>query len=134
MTTLGKLIAVVGAVASLAGIFLCIFFMLPYIYDFRLTSAAVEVVLFRSIAIYKIPFGDIRSVRAVNAFSVSGVAVNPFRAIRIGNRFTSKAILIEKRGMLTFVLITPKDPGGFCDELLIRLGEGAPVNPSSGSK
>jgi hypothetical protein len=66
----------------------------------------------------------------VNIFSLSGYSVNPFRAIRIGNRPVSRGVLLERRGALTIVLITPKDPEKFCEDLSARLGEVPPDGPS----
>jgi hypothetical protein len=89
---------------------LWVMFVLRFIYNYRFTGSAVEVVLFHAIPVYRIPVANIKWCRKASwrELGLGGLT------LRLGNRLVSRCVLIEKRtGWLRHIVITPSDPDGF---------------------
>jgi hypothetical protein len=99
----------VGALLLLA-----IIYGLRFIYDFRIRNGAIEVALFRVLPIYRIPIDDIELIQKVGWRD----PVFGFFILRLGNRFTSEAVLLKRRrGWIRRIIISPADPDGFIREM-----------------
>lgn len=84
-----------------------------YIYDYRLADKNMEIVLFGTIPIIKVPYDEIKSVREV---SLKETLIPDFSTLRFGNRFTSSIVEIQKKGAIVKrILITPEDSKKFIE-------------------
>jgi hypothetical protein len=108
------LVGVVGAVLS---IFLVFQFGRRLIYDYRITDGGIDIVLLRALPIWRIPFDDIESVRIASWKELN----LGFTTLRLGNRFTSRYLVIKKRrGWFRYVAITPVDAEKFASQILVN--------------
>ncbi len=93
-------------------------FGFSHVYDFQVGTNGIDIILFGIWHIGSIRFGEIEDVYLERLFHRLDVRINPFRALRVGNRFTRKYILIKKRrGIINFLMITPANADGFYEEL-----------------
>lgn len=108
---------VVGVVGAVLGIFLVFQFGRRLIYDYRITDGGIDIVLFRALPIWRIPFDDIESVRIASWKELN----LGFTTLHLGNRFTSRYLLIKKRGgWFRHVAITPVDAEKFASQIPVN--------------
>ena len=98
------------ATALVALVVLC----LRFIYDYRINDRAIEVLLFRLIPLYRLPFDNIESIKKI---SLREAGLGGF-TIRLGNRIMGARLLItKKRGLFKKIIITPDKIDEFINEL-----------------
>lgn len=91
--------------------------LLPVIYDYRILSDQVRLI-FLGIPIISLHAKNIVDVRIVSLTSLfSPWKYNPFRTLRIGNRFSRECVLIKRRGIIRYVILTPKNTLEFYSSL-----------------
>ena len=110
--------SVVGLAAVAAAVFLSVSYCLRFIYDYRLSDHAVEVLLFGLIPVWNLPFEEIQAIRKVS-WRELGIGRSAFRRmLRVGNRLFGQSVLItRKRGWVLHVVVTPKDADGFVSRI-----------------
>ena len=97
-------------------------FSFSHVYDFHVGTNGIDIILFGIWRIGSIRFDGIEDVYLERLFHRIDVRINPFRALRVGNRFVRKYILIKKKkGVINFLVITPANPDGFYEELKKRI-------------
>jgi hypothetical protein len=115
MNDLGFLIAVLGFALVLVAV-AC---GLHFIYGYRVTDRAVEVLLFHALPICRVPLHDIADIRTVHRNQL----MFDLFAFRFGNRFARHLILIQKRrGWFRRIVITPPDLDEFIEQ--VKAAEG----------
>jgi hypothetical protein len=108
----------VGSIIGAAVVFFLVAqFGLRFVYDYRVTGGAVEIVLFRTLPVWRIPFLDIESVRIASWKELNLLG---FTTLRLGNRFTSRYVVIKKRGWFRAVAITPADAEKFASQIPVN--------------
>jgi hypothetical protein len=106
------LLTVFGATAFVFFVACC----LPLFYDYQLSDDAVEIVLFLSLPVFRIPFDDIAQIEMSWGWGRS------YAVLRIGNRPFSNGVLITRKGaLLSSVAITPRDPEQFVRDVQSRI-------------
>lgn len=99
------------------------FYMLRFIYDYRIKNNAVEILLFRLMPIYRLPVENIESIQSVG-WGRLGIGGG---VIRLGNRFCRHGVLIEKRrGWFRYIVITPADVEGFLGQIIDKVPSAKP--------
>ncbi len=111
-------IAVLGAalvaVAAIYG--------LRFVYGYRVANHAVEIVLFHTLPVYRVPVDDIKLIQKVPRSELGAGG----SSLRLGNRLAVQCVLIEKRGgRFPRIVITPNDPDGFVNQVAAEV---APEN------
>ena len=88
-------------------------FGLRLIYSYDIRDGAIRVVLFSVFPVVRFP---ILNVVSVTRASRKGLWLNPWYALRLGNRIFGDAVLIRRRqGLIKLIVITPDDPDRFID-------------------
>ena|SRR6266436_2235737 len=84
------------------------------IYDYSIGLKVIEIVLLK---LLHIPLISYQSIQSVYEDQLSlDERFNPFRTLRLGNRFMRRFVVVRKRsGLLQWILLTPRDP-----DLLLR--------------
>lgn len=106
-----------GVIGALLSIFLVFQFGRRLVYDYRITDGGIDIVLFRALPIWRIPFDDIEPVRIA---SWKELNLRGFTTLRLGNRFTSRYVVIKKRGWFRTVAITPADAEKFVRQIPVN--------------
>jgi hypothetical protein len=89
-------------------------FVLRFIYSYDIKGGAIRILLFSAIPIIRIP---ISQVVEVTRPPTGEFWLNPFHALRFGNRLIGNAVLIrKKRGLIKSIIITPDNPDRFIDQ------------------
>jgi len=112
------LIAIIGGVLFvIVGGYLMIK-VVPVMYNYRVTRFGVEIFIFRFFPIYKIAIDKIKNVDLEEGLtSLRGYNFNPFRTLRLPNRFTRIYLVIEKEGVIKYLIITPPNAELFYTDL-----------------
>src|SRR6188768_3299449 len=110
----GFVIALLGVCA----IGLTAIYSLRFLYDYRIANGAIEVLLFRTLSVYRIPISNIEQIGIPNRRDLwISPLVRPF-VLRLGNRFRRNPVLIQRRtGLIRNVVITPDEPDRFIDQV-----------------
>jgi hypothetical protein len=104
----------VAALGALALAILVVQFGLRHIYSYDIKNGAIRVVLFYAIPVFRIPLSE---VVQVTRSPPRGLWLNPWYALRLGNRIFGGVILVQKqRGSFKSIVITPDDPDLFIDQ------------------
>ena len=107
------------AIPLLAGImFLCAQLLLHYIYDVRLGATAVEIVMFKWLVVFSIPYEDLAGVQRVSFVE----AIFSFGLGFVNRPFGKFFILHRSRGLSRRILVTPSDSDTFYNKLMERMG------------
>ncbi len=89
-------------------------FALRFIYSYDVEGGTIRIILFSAIPVARIPISDVVQVTRA---SPRGLWLNPWYALRLGNRIFGHAVLIKRRdGWIKSIVITPDDPDQFIDE------------------
>jgi hypothetical protein len=89
-------------------------FVLRFIYSYDIKGGAIRVLLFSAIPIIRIP---ISQVVEVTLLPRGEFRLNPFYALRFGNRLIGNAVLVRKKqGLIRSIIITPDYPDRFIDQ------------------
>jgi len=108
-------IALIGAVLILV---IGVPFVLRQIYDYRVTDGAIEIVLFRTLPVYRVHFDDIESVKILSWRELRLASIT---TLRMGNRLAKRYILItRKSGWFRYLAITPADPDSFVAQISLN--------------
>jgi hypothetical protein len=113
-------IVIVGGAVT---IFFILFFVVPFglrqICDYRIRNNSIEIIVFRGLPVWRIPFDNIESV---DVKSWKDLSLNP-STIRLGNRLAGRYLLIEKkRGLFRYVAITPGNAEEFASKIPVNRG------------
>jgi hypothetical protein len=96
------------------GLYVYVRFM-PFLWDCRITEFGVEVVVFRFIKVWKIRFRTIEAAEVISGWRLyDPFRLNPYRTVRIPSRIFGEKVLLTKTGIISHLVITPKDPRSFC--------------------
>lgn len=108
---LSWLIAVIGFLLVL---YVVAQYGLRLLYSYRLTPDSLEILLFRALPVYRLPFKEIES-----AYTASwSEAKLGFSALRLGNRFARRYVVIKKKGgLLRVLVITPVKADEFAKQI-----------------
>jgi hypothetical protein len=91
------------------------------LWEYYATSEGFEVRLFRLILIYRLRRENIVAAHIIegqfNFAAVFELGGHPWNIVSMGNRWSRKWILLEKRRWPRFLGITPKDPEAFARQL-----------------
>lgn len=92
--------------------------ILPLIYKYKVFSDRVSVV-FLGIPIFTIRAENIVDARVESLTNTifSFRRYNPFRTLRLGNKFSKQCVVLEKTGLFTYVIVTPDNPMEFCSSI-----------------
>lgn len=99
---------------------------MSYLYDFYLGETAVEIRLFRTFGIFRIPYNNIANVweiRFLQGFpdKEASLASRIF-TLAIGNRMTTRAVLIKRKNSVSkYVVISPRHPSIFVSEIRSKM-------------
>jgi hypothetical protein len=114
-----------GFVLSIGAVlltFVILQFALRFIYSYDIKNGAIRIVLFSVIPVARIPISGVVQVACASPRSLW---LNPWYALRLGNRLFGAAILIKRRrGLIRSIVITPDDPDRFIEQC-----NSAPRNP-----
>ena len=103
----------------LAGILLaCQQRLFHYIYDVQLGAAAVEIVVFKRLVVFSIPYEDIVRVERVSFVQ----AMFSFTLGLVNRPFAQYFIIHRTRGVFRRILVTPSGSDEFYDALMMKLG------------
>jgi hypothetical protein len=107
---MNDLVILIFGILLALGASLLIVFCLRFVFGYRLDGQKINILFFRMFALYSIPIATIKIIKIAGwkELGVGGAT------LRLGNRFTSRCVLIEKDdGIFRRVVITPTDPENF---------------------
>ena len=88
-----------------------------YIYDVQLGAADVEIVVFKRLVIFSIPYGDIVRVERVSFVQ----AIFSFALGLVNRPFGEYFLLHRTRGLFRRILVTPSGSDEFYNTLMMQL-------------
>lgn len=112
------LIAVLGA----ALILIAVIYGLRFGYSYRVENRAVEIVLFHTLPVYRVPVDDIDRIQKASwgELGIGDVI------LRLGNRLGGQCVLIQRRtGRFRRIVVTPNDADGFIGQVTTAQGRRA---------
>lgn len=112
------LIAVLGA----ALILVAVIYGFRFVYSYRVENRAVEIVLFHTLPVYRVPIDDIDRIQKASwgELGIGGVI------LRLGNRPGGQCVLIQRRtGRFRSIVVTPDDADGFISQVTTARGRRA---------
>ncbi len=119
-------INILCGIVAWCGIFLLCQYTLRYIYSYRIKNEQIQIILFGVIPIRRIPIADIQSVEKYRLSIKTLLWLRNFFMIptfteRWRNRVLGDAILINKHGLTSHVIISPDNAEEFLSVLLGKL-------------
>jgi hypothetical protein len=97
--------------------------LLPFVYEYRTSVEMVEVRAFGIVPVFSLRAGDLVDVNIEEAGSLLAMMRhNPFRTLRLGNRITRRYVVVTKRGLIKYVIVTPKNVDEFCQLIRDMIG------------
>jgi hypothetical protein len=88
------------------------------VYGYRLGSASIEILLFNTIPVWRIPYSE---VAGVEELSLKQTLKPSLRVLRLGNR-VGRVVSVQRRsGVVREILLTPNNPSVFAGELRERV-------------
>jgi hypothetical protein len=103
-------------------------FVLRFIYSYDIKNGAIRVLLFAAIPVIRIPISEVVQVTRA---STTRLWLNPWYAVRLGNRIIGQAVLVQrKQGLVKSIVITPDDPDRFIDQCNKEKCEDETRNPA----
>ena len=89
-------------------------FALRYVYSYEVEGREIRILLFSVIPVIRIPISNVAEVILP---SPRHYWLNPWYALRLGNRIFGGAVLIRRRrGLIKSIIITPNDPARFIEQ------------------
>ena len=92
------------------------------LWEYYATPNGVEVRLFRHLRLWRLRREDIVSAQvidgALNLAAMGRAGSHPWNTISMGNRWSGRWVLVEKRRWPRFLAMTPRDPDAFVQTLL----------------
>lgn len=104
------LIALLGA----ALILVSVIYGLRFVYSYRVENRAVEIMMFHTLPVYRVPVDDIDLIQKASwgELGIGGAT------LRLGNRLGGQCVLIRKRtGRFRRIVVTPDDADGFVSQV-----------------
>jgi hypothetical protein len=103
------------------GIIICGFsvisVMAPLLYDYRVRDGRLEIIAIGFFPIASFRIDKFVEVKELSNASWLGLTANTFRTLRLPNRLFSDPIVIERAGILKYLVITPRSPEEFVAKL-----------------
>jgi hypothetical protein len=91
-------------------------FVMRYVYSYDITTSAVRILLFTRIPVVVFPLADTYYLAKCSPSEY----VNPWSAIRFGNRLFGPGLMLRcRRGLMSSVIISPDNP----DLFIVRFNE-----------
>lgn len=91
--------------------------MLPLLYDYRIDHGRLKIVVLFFVTIASFDVSRFENVRLVERGDLRMFAFNPFRTLRLGNRIRRQRVVIERRGIIKNLILTPKNPTEFVSQI-----------------
>jgi hypothetical protein len=102
--------------------------LLPFAYDYRISLKGIEVRVLGIMPVFSLRAGDVLDVGVENADTLLKlIGPNPLRTLRLGNRITKRYVIVTKKGLVKYVIFTPKNIDEFCNLTRSMIG----TQPSS---
>ncbi|HEX3675695.1 MAG TPA: hypothetical protein VHU87_15595 [Rhizomicrobium sp.] len=111
------LITIATGIAIIAGGFAVALALLPVLYDYRIDHGRLEIFVLRFITIASFSVARFTDVQVVKTEDLRIFARNPFRTLRLGNRIRRQRVLVERRGIISNLILTPGDASRFVAQI-----------------
>ena len=92
--------------------------VLRYLYDVKLGTAAVEIVVFKRFVIFSIPYEEVATLQRISFVE----AIFSFAFGLVNRPFGGYVLLHRNRGLFRKILVTPGRSDEFCSALLRKCG------------
>lgn len=95
---------------------------IPILYDYRVKAGMVEIFILKLFPVLRIPVDKILEVSLEGGPGFSDVYnYNPFRTLRLPNRLSGSRVVITKKGIVKYIIFTPKNASSFYESIHAQL-------------
>lgn len=120
ITYVHMILLIAGFISILLYLYKC---GLSHLYDYEIGDTGINFFVFGIFRLFTIRFGCIESAQEVSVFrSPDNKFTSLFRGIVIGNRITTKLVVIKmKSGFFKYIALSPKDRKLFLEQLNMHI-------------